>query len=95
MKKFTLLLMAAIVSMAVSAQQMSALSHNSLRKSINKEMLGHKRHVIDAPRADAKAQPAARAPQLANAEVVTPPQGLETENYRLNGYIFDGSSWSR
>lgn len=95
MKKIMLLLMVAIVSMAVSAQQMTALSHNLLHKSINKEMLGHKRHAIDASHIDAKAQAPAKAPQLANAEVVTPPQDLETENYRLNGYLFDGSSWEQ
>lgn len=93
MKRFTLLLMTAIISMAVSAGQMSALSHNSLRKSINKEMLGHKRHAVDAPRIDVKAQTAAKSPKLAEAEVVTPPADLDTENYRLNSYIFDGSTW--
>ena len=94
MKKITLLLMVAILSLAVSAQQMSALGHNSLRKSFNKEMLGKSRQALSAPRADLNVPAMAKA-QKANAEVVTPPQGLVTEKYRLNGYIFDGSSWEQ
>lgn len=92
MKKFSLLIMAVILSMAVSAQQMSALSHKAMRKSFNKEMLGKKRQAFNAPRVDLSMKAPAKAPQV-NDEVVTPPVDLELQNYRLDGYVFDGSSW--
>ena len=94
MKKVTLLLTIALLSLAVSAQQMQALSHKTLHRTPNKEMLGGKRHVVDAPRADVSTAAAAKAPRV-NAEVVTPPADLSPENYRLNGYLFDGSTWEQ
>ena len=83
MKKIILLL-AAVMSMAVVAQPVQ-------NTKLPKPDAG-KAHAITAPRADFTASLKSDAPRLADA-IVTPPENLETRGYRLNGYIFDGSSW--
>ena len=85
MKKFLLLLATAIFAMAVSA-------HPVQNTKLLKPDMGKVRHSITAPRAEFTPSMKAGAPQLSDA-VVTPPATLETKSYRLNAYIFDGSSW--
>ncbi len=71
--------------MAVSAQ-------SSQRSPLPKPDQGKTRHAIEAPRADFNPSLRTKTSQFADA-VVTPPASLETHGYRLNAYIFDGSSW--
>ena len=85
MKKFLLLLVTAIFTMAVNA-------HPVQNVKLPKPDMGKTRHTITVPRADFSPSLRADVPQLADA-VVTPPATLETKGYRLNAYIFDGSSW--
>ena len=85
MKKFVLLLAVAIMSMAVIAQPVQ-------NTKLPKPDLGKTRHAITAPRAEFTPSLKAGVPQL-NEAVVTPPANLETRSYRLNAYIFDGTSW--
>lgn len=54
--------------------------------------MGKSRHAITVPCTDFSPSLKASAPRLAQ-EVVTPPATLETKSYRMNAYIFDGSSW--
>ena len=87
MKKILLMLLTTVLSMSVSAQ--SVTQNQPLPK------LGEANHTaINAPRADHGKMMKAAAPKAAGA-VVTPPASLETKQYRLNGYIFDGTSWER
>ena len=79
-----LLFLAAFLSMAVSMQ---ASQHMQLPKTD----MGKIRHAITAPRAQFSPS-VSSTPKLGDA-VVTPPEDLETRNYHLNAYIFDGSSW--
>lgn len=92
MKKFILMLLCAMLTLSVSATHLHGKLQHSLSLSAKKELLGKSRHAIDAPRVDLSAPAMTKAPK-ANAEVVNPPASLETESYRLNGYLFDGSSW--
>ena len=85
MKKNVLLLFAAILSMAVSAQPVQ-------NTKFPKPGAVQKHTVINAPRANFSPSLRAAAPQLAET-AVTPPATLETQSYRLNGYIFDGTNW--
>ena len=85
MKRIIFLLFAAALSMAVSAQ-------SSQRSPLPKPDQGKTRHAIEAPRADFNPSLRTKTSQFADA-VVTPPASLETHGYRLNAYIFDGSSW--
>ncbi|MBR5170541.1 MAG: hypothetical protein IKW85_08230 [Muribaculaceae bacterium] len=85
MKKILLFLAAAALSVAVSAQPVQNVK-------LPKHDQGKTRHAITTPRAELAPALKTDAPKLADA-VVTPPAGLETNGYRLNGYIFDGSSW--
>ena len=85
MKRIIFLFFVAIMSMAVSTQ---AAQHLTLPKPD----LAKARHAITVPRAEFSPTMTTGVPQLADA-VVTPPEGLETRGYRLNAYIFDGSSW--
>lgn len=84
MKRIILCLFAAMLSMAFSAQ---AVQNTKLPKPDQDKA----RHAITAPRAHLTPAKAG-TPQLTDA-VVTPPATLETHRYRLNGYIFDGTSW--
>ncbi len=85
MKKIVLLLLSAILSMAVSANQVQNVK-------LPKPDQNKTRHTMTVPRADFSPSLRNATPQLAEA-VVTPPAALETQGYRMNGYIFDGSSW--
>ena len=85
MKRITLLLFVAVMSMAMSAQAAQNIK-------LPKPDLGKARHAISIPRTDFTPSMTAGVPKLAEA-VVTPPEDLETRDYRLNAYIFDGSSW--
>ena len=85
MKKFLLLLATAILSMAVTAQPVQ-------NTKFPKPDQNKTRHAVTVPRTDFIPSMKTAAPQLAE-EVVTPPAALETRSYRLNAYIFDGSSW--
>ena len=70
--------------MAVSVQ---ASQHMQLPKAD----LGKIRNAITAPRAEFSPS-LSSSPKLGEA-VVTPPEDLDMRSYRLNAYIFDGSSW--
>lgn len=85
MKRFLLLLVTALLTMAVSALPVQ-------NTKLPKPDQGKNHPAISAPRADFSPSLRTGTPQLADA-VVTPPASLETESYRLNAYIFDGSSW--
>ena len=85
MKKIVLLFLTAFLSMAVSAQPVQ-----NIKLPVPDQ--GKERHAITVPRADFTPRLNAGVPQLAE-EVVTPPADLETKGYRMNAYIFDGSSW--
>ncbi len=85
MKKFIFLLLSAILSMAVSANQVQNVK-------LPKPDQNKTRHTMTVPRADFSPSLRNATPQLAEA-VVTPPAALETQGYRMNAYIFDGSSW--
>lgn len=84
MKRIILLLVVAIMSLAASTQAAQNIK-------LPKPDMGKARHAITLPRAEFSPSLTA-VPKLADA-VVTPPEGLETRGYRLNAYIFDGSSW--
>ena len=85
MKKIVLLLFAAVVAMTVSAQTVT--QNEPLPRK------GEVRHTaINAPHAD-RMTPHKATSLKATGDVVTPPESLETQSYRMNGYIFDGSSW--
>lgn len=84
MKKTFLFLIVAVLSMAASAQPVRNVQ-------LPKADLGKARHAITAPRAEF-APSLNSEPRFADA-VVTPPEGLETNSYHMNAYIFDGSSW--
>lgn len=85
MKKIVLLLFAAVVAMTVSAQTVT--QNEPLPRQ------GEVRHTaINAPHAD-RMTPHKATSLNATGDVVTPPESLETQSYRMNGYIFDGSSW--
>ena len=84
MKKFVFLLFAAVFSIA----SVYAVRNTKVLKSD----FGKARHAITAPRVEFSPSLRSDVPQLSEA-VVTPPEGLETQSYRLNGYIFDGASW--
>ena len=92
MKKMLFFLLSAVVSMAVSAQPVQMKKNNPLPQMDKKEMLGKTRHVVNAPHVDFSVSAKRNAPRMAGA-VVTPPEGLETEKYVMNAYMFDGSSW--
>ena len=85
MKRILFLIFAAFLSMAVNAHQV---------QTVNLPKPGQdKAHpTITAPRASFGTTNRADVPKLGEA-VVTPPEGLVTDSYRLNAYIFDGSSW--
>ena len=85
MKKFIFLLLSAILSMAVSANQVQNVK-------LPKPDQNKARHTMTVPRADFSPSLRNATPQLAEA-VVTPPADLETQGFRMNAYIFDGSSW--
>ena len=85
MKKIALLLFAAVLSMAVNAQPVQ----NSKFPKFGK---GKTHTAINAPRAELSPSLRAGTPKLTDA-AVTPPATLETQRYRLNAYIFDGTSW--
>ena len=85
MRKIVLFLVAAVLSMAVSAGQVTSTK-------LMKPDPGKTRHTMTVPRAGFSPSLRAGAPQLAD-DVVTPPEDLVTKSYRMNGYIFDGSSW--
>ena len=85
MKKTVLLLFAAILSITMSALPVQ----NTM---LPRHGQGKARHAITAPRTNFTPKMKSGAPQLAEA-VVTPPENLDVHRYRLNGYIFDGSSW--
>ena len=85
MKRIILLLFAAVMSMAVSALP---LQNTQLPKPDPNKV----RHAITAPHIDFTPSMRDRVPQLTQ-DVVTPPATLETMSYRMNAYIFDGSSW--
>ena len=79
MKKILLLLLATVLSMSVSAQFVT--QNQPLPKP------GETNHTaINAPRADHGKMMKAAAPKAAGT-VVTPPESLETQQYRMNGYI--------
>ncbi len=92
MKKSIIVLLIAFLSMTISANALQGKKHFNVPNDAKKELVGHKRHTLNAPHVQLNAQMQYKAPK-ANAEVVTPPTTLETEKYRLNGYLFDGSSW--
>lgn len=83
MKNFLFLFVTTVLSLAVSAQPMNQpLPRPS-----------EVRHTaITAPHAD-RMTPHKATTLKAAGDVVTPPESLVTETYRMNGYIFDGSSW--
>ena len=85
MKKFALLLVAAVLSMAVSAHQVQNVK-------LPKPSQDKERHAMTVPRAEFSPSMRSDVPKLADA-VVTPPEDLVISGYRLNGYIFDGTSW--
>ena len=85
MKKILLLLAAAVMSMAVNAHQVQTVK-------LPKPDQGKAHPTITAPRAVFTPSMKAGDTKLTEA-VVTPPADLETQSYRMNGYIFDGSSW--
>lgn len=84
MKKIVFLLVAVALSMALSA-------HPVQNSKFPRQGMDKTHPVMTAPRADFTPSLSA-APKLAEA-VVTPPEGLEIRSYRMNAYIFDGSSW--
>ena len=93
MKKITFFLTLLILSMSVSAVSQTRLQ--PLPKDRGTEALSRHRTPIAAKHVEVPtSQSALNASAPARAEVVTPPDGLETEKYRLNGYIYDGSSWT-
>jgi hypothetical protein len=85
MKKFLFLLVATVLSLAMSAQSMTKNQPLPKQGKINHT-------AISAPQAD-RIIPHKAASFNAGGTVVTPPATLETEKYRLHSYIFDGSSW--
>ena len=85
MKKNLLLLIVAVLSMAVSA-------HAVQNVKLPKPDQGKARHSMTVPRADFSPALRNAAPQLKDA-AVTPPADMEARGYRMNAYIFDGSSW--
>lgn len=92
MKKTIIVFLIAFLTMTISANVLQGKKHFNVSDAAKKELVGQKRHVINAPQVQLNAPMQAKAPK-ADAEVVTPPTTLETEKYRLNGYLFDGSSW--
>ena len=88
MKKNFLLLLITVLSMAMGAQAAQIKNLQLPKPDPDKP-----HHVVTAPRADFSASLSAGTPKLAES-VVTPPEDLEINSYRLNGYIFDGSSWA-
>lgn len=90
MKRIVLLLLSVMVLMAVNAQPVKRC--NPLPKPDYKEMMGKTHHAIQAQHVDFKQSTQFNAPKAAGA-VVTPPEGLETSKFTMNGYMFDGSSW--
>ena len=86
MRRILLTLLATVLTMTVSAQPVTKNQPLPKRGEITHT-------AISAPRADQAKMMKAAAPKAAGA-VVTPPESLETQQYRLNGYIFDGSSWA-
>ena len=84
-KKFLFLLVAAVLSMAVNAHQVQTVK-------FPKPIQHKERHAMTVPRAEFTPSMVTDAHKLAEA-VVTPPENLDIRGYRLNGYIFDGSSW--
>lgn len=91
MRKFSLLLTLAILAMTINATPINKLQ--PLHKHSATELAVQSRTTIAAPHIDLQASTRAMAPQKAEGTVVTPPAGMETEKYRLNGFIYDGSSW--
>ena len=85
MKKNLLLLIIAVLSMAVSAHAVQNIK-------LPKPDQGKARHSMTVPRADFSPSLRNAAPQLKDA-AVTPPADMEARGYRMNAYIFDGSSW--
>ena len=85
MKRFLLLLVTALLTMAVSALPVQNTKLPKPDQSKNHP-------AISVPRTDLSPSLKTGTPQLADA-VVTPPASLVTESYRLNAHIFDGSSW--
>ena len=88
MKKIVLLFVAAVISMTLSAHPVSITKNQPLPRTEQ----GKARHAIEASHVDFSVSMKAHTPKVADA-VVTPPEGLETKGYRMNAYIFDGSSW--
>ena len=85
MRKMLLLLLSAFVTMAASAYPVQNVN-------LPKADQSKTRHSMTVPRADFAPSLRTATPQLSDA-VVTPPADLETSSYRMNAYIFDGSSW--
>lgn len=90
MKKITLLLMAVIMAMTMSAQQVQGKKLVPLPQPTEKDVLSPKQHTFIVP----KIHHATKAADKADG-VVTPPSDLQVENYRLMGYIFDGNGWEQ
>ena len=91
MKKITFFITMMILWMTATAASQSMLQ--PLPKRNAKEVLKHRTGIAAKHVEIPTAQSAQIAAAPTRAEVVTPPAGLETEKYRLNGYIYDGSSW--
>lgn len=90
MKKFTFLLIAAIMTLTLSAQQVKGKKLAPLPAPTEKEVLSPKQHTFIVP----KIHHATKAADKADG-VVTPPSDLQVENYRLMSYIFDGNGWEQ
>ena len=91
MKKITLLLMAVIMTMTMSAQQVQGKKLAPLPRPTEKEVLSPKQHTFIVP----KIHNATKAAVKAAGEVVTPPSDLQVMSYRLLGYIYNGSGWEQ
>lgn len=84
MKKFFFMFLVAIAMVA---------SAHPVQEVVLPKPGQHKAHpAMTAPRAHFAKTARAAVPRFAEA-TVTPPADLETSRYRLNAYIFDGSSW--
>ena len=90
MKKFTFLLIAAIMTLTLSAQQVKGKKLAPLPAPTEKEVLSPKQHTFIVPKIHQATKAAAKADG-----VVTPPSDLQVMSYRLMGYIYDGSGWEQ
>lgn len=87
MKKFYLLLIIAIMTVMMNAQQVQGNKPSLLPKPTKNEVLSPQKHTYIVPKTHATTKAATKD------NVVTPPSDLTPQNYRLMGYIYDGNGW--